>query len=329
MNNKTIFEAINDIMMGHNPNDPIETRFSITALIEANYGNPNGDPNANGAPRYDFIDNHGQITPQSMNSRLKDMIQIMLENDMIENPELYNLYIYHDDDYLNNKDYAMCTQMGISVDPRDTTKSTATLKTSFKKDPDLQYKIREEELKYFDARTWGSVNTSFAKTGSPACDHITGVITAPIAKSVDPVFIIDMKNSRSITTTAADYDSGKRSTFADYSFVRYGLYPMTYTVEATRAQRNHFTYNDLKVFIMSLYLALMHTKSAMRGNVNLVSLVIYEFPNKINIMNEHDFQKTLKIEKHADVDEVSSIDDYDISIDTQYLPDNTKIHYVR
>ena len=68
----------------------IKNRYDFSILFDVTDGNPNGDPDRDNMPRMDDYNRHGLITPECIKRKIRDALQLIMED---EGKEGYRIYV--------------------------------------------------------------------------------------------------------------------------------------------------------------------------------------------------------------------------------------------
>ena len=210
---------------------------------------------------------------------------------------------------------------------------------------------RETELKaynalckyFFDARTFGMVNTSFS--GSSVIGKIKGAFQLSMPVSFDPVNIIPMTITRCCVSSdaeriGAEKDSKKKNVNTDEdgenrknpkdrmmgrrSFVEYGLYHMSIQINSMMAQRNGITMDDVNLLIDALQHMFENDMSSGRA-LTLRKLIVVEHTKPIGNVPRDTIENALTATLKIPDDCPTSYNDYIVTFRRNLLPKEVKV----
>lgn len=210
---------------------------------------------------------------------------------------------------------------------------------------------RETELKaynalckyFFDARTFGMVNTSFS--GSSVIGKIKGAFQLSMPVSFDPVNIIPMTITRCCVSSdaeriGAEKDSKKKNVNTDEdgenrknpkdrmmgrrSFVEYGLYHMSIQINSMMAQRNGITMDDVNLLIDALQHMFENDMSSGRA-LTLRKLIVVEHTKPMGNVPRDTIENALTATLKIPDDCPTSYNDYIVTFHRNLLPKEVKV----
>ncbi len=184
-----------------NDTTPIDKRYEFVLLFDVTNGNPNGDPDADNAPRVDPETGHGIITDVCIKRKIRNFVCLTRGN---QAPD--NIYV---------------KERGILANEQREAYQKAD-NTPMLPDNKPNEKAREWMCKnYFDIRTFGAVMTTgkaemeedAAKlSGKKArgeaklwnCGQVRGPVQLSFSRSIDPILAIAHTITRVALTNATD-----------------------------------------------------------------------------------------------------------------------------
>jgi CRISPR-associated protein Csd2 len=261
-------------------------------VFETQNGNPNGDPDAGGRPRYNPISGLGEVTKVCMNRKVRDYVsQWHGENIYVEKGAM-----------LHNKKQEI-----------------ADVLTEGVKDPLYKEKaLKEACLKYWDVKAFGGVLVAEKEVVN--FGHLLGPIHMNDAESyhrVDEIIV-----NVSITCSARTKDEKQGSQFGNYYKIPYALYHGEGWFDTHAASCTGFGNDDLLKYWEGLVRGWELDKSSMRGKVNFRRLYIWTHDNPMGNEFSQKLFDTLKVSsKKPDGEIPLSFDDYEITIDKDNIPE--------
>ncbi len=244
--------------------DSISRRYDFVMHFDVEWGNPNGDPDADGMPRVDDETGQGIVTDVCIKRKVRNYVE-----ERMEGTPGYDIYIKRGTP-LNVSDaraLAAC---------ETTLEELAELK---KKDPGADEKIRDFMCgEFYDVRTFGAVMTTFVK-GALSCGQVRGPVQLNYGRSLDPIMPMEQAITREAITTVEDYEK-KSKEMGRRSVVPYGMYRMEGNVSAVDAQKSTgFSERDLALFFDALLGMFDCDHASGRGKMALRSLIVFKHEN--------------------------------------------------
>lgn len=292
--------------------DIIQHKVDIIGFIECINGNPNGDPDAGGAPRYNYSTNKGIMTDVSIKRKIRNAVELMHSGE----PGM-KLYIQNDAS-LNSKDSESYVELGVSE------KEYPTYRKSH---PDANAKLKQFMCEnYWDLRAFGGVMTSFAKHG---IGGLTGPVQIAISDSINEVELCELSTTRVAITTDADYEAGKRSTFAPKTVFPYALFQFTGTIMPHEAERTGFTEDDQDILFEAMKMMCELDRAVMRANMSVRALWAVKHKSKFGDCHSWQVHDAIKVEPCEEVAAgkraPNKFQDYTITLNEAELPDTLEI----
>lgn len=234
----------------------ISNRYEFLYLFDCENGNPNGDPDANNAPRIDPQDMHGLVSDVALKRRIRNYVQIARGNQMP-----YAIFVEH------------ATNLNTRIARAH--EETGGLPAKGKANRD---KVEAAKMwlckNFYDVRTFGAVMST-----GPNAGQVRGPVQLTFARSIDPILPLDI----SITRMAVTEDVSSAKSSADYlkweqeqpedslrtmgrkALIPYGLYLARGFISAHLAEQTMFTEHDLSLLWEALLHMFEHDRSASKG----------------------------------------------------------------
>ena len=288
--------------------DVIRNRYDFVILFDVENGNPNGDPDAGNMPRVDPETGVGLVTDVCLKRKIRNYVETVKEND-----PRFGIYI-KDGVPLNTSDRGALESAG----HKET--DLKTLKTLKKNDPDIDKKLMEYMCgHYFDIRTFGAVMTTFVKA-SLNCGQVRGPVQLGFAKSVDPIMPQEVTITRVAITT--EEDAAKKGTEMGRKYiVPYGLYRAEGFVSANLARKTTgFDEDDLELLWRAILNMFENDRSAARGKMAVRQLIIFKHDNELGEAPAWKLFDLVNIQRKPGVAAPRSFSDYQVSVDTEHMP---------
>lgn len=310
----------------------IKNPITIVLAFDAKNCNPNGDPDNDNAPRQ-FEDGIGYLSTECIKYKIRSFIR-----DKVFFGEL---------DEATHHLYCSPDTFSIESSVRDCLKDVIKEGSKGSK----KAMNRETELKaynalckyFFDARTFGMVNTSFS--GSSVIGKIKGAFQLSMPVSFDPVNIIPMTITRCCVSSdaeriGAEKDSKKKNVNTDEdgesrknpkdrmmgrrSFVEYGLYHMSIQINSMMAQRNGITMDDVNLLIDALQHMFENDMSSGRA-LTLRKLIVVEHTKPMGNVPRDTIENALTATLKIPDDCPTSYNDYIVTFHRNLLPKEVKV----
>lgn len=298
----------------------LKNRFDFVFVFDVKDGNPNGDPDAGNLPRVDAETGMGLVTDVCLKRKVRNYVQVSKNcaegfDILIKSKELSGKEIF-----INEKIKNTYNELNIDLESAK----------------DLDGKKREKKGKaqgsetdnarvfmcksYFDVRTFGAVLSTGANAG-----QVRGPIQITFARSCDPI----VSTEHSITVCAARDEEknfneqvgiqGRKAT------IPYGLYVGYGFVSANLAKQTGFSEEDLDLFWEALKNMFDVDRSAARGLMSAQKLIVFKHDSELGNAPANKLFDLVKIEKKDNNDVPRSFFDYNVTIDTEKLPQGVTI----
>lgn len=269
---------------------PLEHRYELLLLFDVSNGNPNGDPDADNAPRTDPETGHGLVTDVCIKRKIRNFVTITRNN---MPPD--EIYVKERGILANEQRHAyVANGLDASSSPNMTARAWMC-------------------ANYYDIRTFGAVMTTGKTKESPEggkqkaaskgkekmwnCGQVRGPVQFSFAKSLDPVTSISHTITRTALTNAGD--TQRESTMEDGEEkagsgqigrkhgVVYGLYAMHGFISPFLAQDTKFTERDLGLLLRAISNMFELDRSAGRGEMATRGLLLFEHKEKLGNAPAH------------------------------------------
>jgi len=287
----------------------ITNRYDFVLLFDVTDGNPNGDPDANNQPRVDPETGHGIVTDVALKRRVRDYIALsQLAEDRLPRAGV-EIYVKHRGVLANEQRRAYeAVGEGAGSDR-----------------PNLR--AREWMCRQFwDVRSFGAVMTA-GRAGTSKnsgdvywnCGQVRGPVQLTFARSIDPITSIEHTITRTAQTNpsvdderfAATGQMGRKHT------VPYALYRAHGFVSPMLARDTGFSNEDLALLWESLVQMFEHDRSAARGMMSTVALIVFQHRTALGDTFAHRLFD--RVEVKASASPPRSRRDYTISLDVTAL----------
>lgn len=293
--------------------EAIKNRYEFVILFDVENGNPNGDPDAGNMPRIDPETNLGIITDVCLKRKIRTYVETVKED-----APGYRIYI-KDGVPLNRSD----NEAFLSVDiPDAATMKSDDLKKAIKNSgKDVDSLVRDFMVdNFFDIRAFGAVLTTMVK-GNLNCGQLRGPVQLGFARSIDPVIPQEITITRVAITTEADADK-KNTEMGRKYILPYGLYRCEGFISANLARKTTgFGEDDLELLWNAIVNMFEYDHSAARGKMAVQKLIIFKHDSELGNAPSHKLFDLVSVERKPEVPVARSCSDYNISIDTEKLPE--------
>ena len=287
--------------------EAIKNRYDFMILFDVENGNPNGDPDAGNMPRVDPETGYGIVTDVCLKRKIRNYVEIAKEG-----VPGYEIYI-KSGVTLNASDNRAFQRLGLADEK--------AAKEAKKSDPKLDEKVRDFMCQnFFDIRTFGAVMTTFVKA-SLNCGQVRGPVQLSFARSVDPVVPQEVTITRMAVTTEKDAGD-KVNTMGNKFIIPYGLYCVQGYVSANLARKTtKFSEEDLELLWKAIINMFEEDHAAARGNMAVRQLIVFKHDSELGEAPAHKLFELVKVHRKDESRPARSYSDYQVTVDTQALPE--------
>lgn len=274
----------------------INNRYEFVVLFDVQNGNPNGDPDANNAPRTDAETGLGIVTDVCLKRKVRNYVEIAKEG-----VPGFNILI--------KTDKALNDKFAEAYDKID----AGSIKNEAEKVETAKKYICAN---YYDVRTFGAVMS----TGKKSCGTVRGPVQINFARSIDPVYPQELTITRQAITEGEKLDkniasSGTATEMGKKNIVPYGLYRAEGYVSAKLAETTGFSDEDLDLLWEALINMFEHDHSAARGKVCVRKLIVFKHDKPLGNAPSVVLFDKVKVEKKQGIEYPRQYADYTVSID--------------
>ena len=287
-------------------NKAIRNRYDFVVLFDVENGNPNGDPDAGNMPRVDSETGLGLVTDVCLKRKIRNYVEAAKE----DQPG-YQIYV-RETVPLEANDKKALEYLGV-----DDVK-----KIDKKKDPDADRKIRDFMCSnFYDIRTFGAVMTTFVK-GALSCGQVRGPVQLGFAHSIDPIMPQEITITRVAITTAKRQEEGRNTEMGRKYIVPYGLYRVEGYVSANLARKSTgFSDEDLQLLWKAIINMFENDHSAARGNMAVRELIVFKHESELGNAPSYKLFERVQVAKKDPRKAPRSYHDYQVTVDTENLPE--------
>lgn len=254
-------------------------------------------------PRIDQETGHGLVTDVCLKRKIRNYVEALKEDS-----SGYRIYI-KENVPLAQSDQEALKYLGVS-----------NMKDLKKKDPDAEMKIRDFMCQnFFDIRTFGAVMTTFTK-GKLNCGQVRGPVQIGFARSIDPIMPQEVTITRTAITTVEDA-AKKNTEMGRKHIVPYALYRAEGYISANLARKvTGFNEEDLALLWKSIFNMFELDRSAARGNMAMRELIVFRHESELGNAPAYRLFERVKVQKKTGEQPVRQYADYDVSVNTEGLP---------
>ena len=277
---------------------PISNRYEFVVLFDVENGNPNGDPDANNAPRVDAETGLGIVTDVCLKRKIRNYVDLVKEGE-----SGYEILVKTDKP-LNAKFAAAHAQVsGGAPKGKDAGEIEAARKY-----------ICEH---YYDVRTFGAVMS----TGENPCGIVRGPVQINFARSLDPVLSQELTITRQAFTEESKFEkqaekSGTMTEMGKKSVVPYALYCAEGYVSAMLAQKvTGFSEEDLSLLWEAIINMFEHDHSAARGKMCVRALYVFRHDSALGNAPSAQLFEKITVCKKDGVEYPRRYADYTVTVD--------------
>jgi CRISPR-associated protein Csd2 len=289
----------------------IENRYDFTVLFDVMGGNPNGDPDAENAPRVDRLTKRGFVTDVCLKRKIRDYVDVVKGAD-----PGFQIHVRRGS-ALNDAHNEALQKAGAVADSGDeTAPDTKKGKVAKKKNP-TEVIDRARELmcaQFYDVRTFGSVLAN--KAGN---DQVRGPVQIGMAFSIDKVLPQRVGITRVAATEAEEGKENK--TMGNKWMVPYALFRAQGHVSVPLARKTGFSEDDLNLLWKALINCFEHDRSATRGFMSARKLVAFKHDDPLGNTPAAMLFDRIKVARIDGQEEpLACFDQYRVTVDADMMP---------
>lgn len=303
-------------------------RHDFVFLFDVCDGNPNGDPDAGGAPRVDIETGAGLVTDVAVKRKIRNTITLL-------NPDRpgYEIYVeagvslnsQHERAYhAKGLDFATAPTGEGEAPAAENDNGKGRGKTKPKQDiKDALAKSKQAQewmcSSFYDVRLFGAVMS----TGRASAGRVRGPMQLTFSRSIDPVMPQEIGITR---ITRTQEDAFKETEMGSKHIIHYGLYRGIGHFSAPLAKRTGVTSDDLDAFWRAMTLMYDHDYASSRGQQALRGLYIFTHADGLGTAPAHTLTDRVQATRIIPDDQpIRSINDYKIEIRESGLPDGVTL----
>lgn len=212
----------------------IKNRYDFSILFDVTDGNPNGDPDRDNMPRMDDYNRHGLITPECIKRKIRDALQLIMED---EGKEGYRIYVSPN---ISLEQQNISAYQEKNINPQILTQKPQPADTSDRV-------VSALCSTFADIRFFGCVITELTKNKLPG-GQLTGPVQLDMARSIDEIQPMRIGITRITRSTDKEIlEDDKLTSRACRYIVPYGLYRCNGSISVSDARRTGFSEDDLSL----------------------------------------------------------------------------------
>ena len=286
----------------------VGNRYTIAWFFDIKNGNPNGDPGAGGIPRTYALTGHGFVTDVCLKRKLRNYV-----NAQREGAPGFNIFV-EEGTILNRIIEEAHVANGVDLNA-PTASGDKRMKAGSAQGEEIPLAQNYLCRHFWDIRAFGAVASTGANAG-----QITGPVTVTFAESMAPLEYADVTITRcAVASEAESVDhNGANQTMGKKYAVPYALYRASVYVSPLRAAKTGMGEDDLGLLLNGLRELWDFDRSASRGEMSTVRLVV--FRHEYRLGNAHDSDLQARVQARALVPVPRKASDYEIIVDQDNLP---------
>ena len=274
--------------------------YDITFFFEVEDSNPNGNPDAENAPREYPETGIGYVTDACIKRKIRNYVNILKEG-----TPGYNIYVR--EKAVLNRLQGLAYEY-LNEDPKD------------KKVCKDQDKLKELSSfmcrNYYDIRAFGAMMNTEVN-----CGIVIGPVSVRFSKSIDPISPQRVTITRMAVTNEADID--KERTMGAKWVIPYALYRCDITVDARLAQRTGFSETDLQLLVDAIQNMFEYDRSSARAQIAVRKVVMFKHQSDLRNAPKHVLMDMIKVQKNTEVPQKFS--DYTFTEDYSELSSGVEV----
>lgn len=268
----------------------IKNKIDFALVISVKNANPNGDPLNDNRPRMNY-DSIGEISDVCLKRKIRNRLKQNGHNVFVQMAEDKN------DNFnsLSDRFKAAMSTLG--------------------KDSTHAEKMELACLTWLDVRTFGQV---FAFKGDDGNKHVRGAVSIQSAFSVDPIIITQTQITKSVNGDPMPNGGMSPDRMGMKHRVDFGVYVTYGSINVYQAAKTGLTDEDVSALKEALITLFQNDASAARpeGSIAVEKLVWWQHNCSSGQYNSAIVHRSLKVKRKEEEKEPTSIEDYDIHVDT-------------
>ncbi len=270
----------------------LQNKIDFVALASVTMANSNGDPLNGNRPRVDY-NGFGEMSDVCIKRKIRNRMQ-----------DMGNTIFVQSDDR--------------ATDGFKSLSERANAILGKEKDSDAYY--QKACSTWLDVRSFGQVfafkNQKSKEKGSGVSIGVRGPVSIHQAVSLSPVDVESLQITKSVNSEPSE--SRSSDTMGMKHFVRFGLYEIKGSVNVQLAEKTGFTDEDAETLKECLRTLFVNDASSARpdGSMEIVTLYWWKHNCKDGQYSSAKVHRSVKAVLKDGVTVPTSVDDYDISVET-------------
>ncbi len=288
-------------------------RHDFVFLYDVTNGNPNGDPDANNAPRSDPDTGIGLVTDVSIKRKVRDAVALMKgERDP------YRIYVQTQDIALNalHEEAHVNTYGAVIVEEQNGDGAEKPARARRTDPEEVQGRRAYMYRHFWDVRMFGAVMS----TGDFPAGQVHGPMQIGFADSLDPVSALDLAITRVAVTNVDPKRPDKRTEIGHKMLLPYALYRGSGFFSPSWARLSGVSVEDLEVFWEAFQRMWDNHRSASSGMQSLWKIVVFSHDNPLGNAPTHQLFGRIQVVRREGVEFPRCRDDYTVTISGDDLP---------
>lgn len=278
-------------------------RHEFVLLFDATNSNPNGDPDAGNLPRVDPETMHGLVTDVCLKRKVRDFVEVTRAGSN-GTSEHFGIFV-QSRVALNTikQQLAQTLSPALTNQEREGKRPIARLRDQLCAD-------------YFDIRMFGAVLSTGEAGDRLNAGQVRGPVQISFARSLDPVFAMDLAITRKAKTTEARMETGETE-FGRKAIIPYGLYRAEGYFNPFLASDTGVTEGDMEVLWSSLEHLFDFDRSAARTGMVVRGLYVFSHESNLGNAPAHTLFERITMNQ---VETPRKFTDYTVTVDDAALP---------
>ena len=279
----------------------LKNRIDFVYIFDVKDGNPNGDPDAGNLPRVDAETGMGLVTDVCLKRKVRNYVQV--SKDLTEG---FDIFI-KEKAILNN-----------AIEKAHESESVKNANDKDKTEAARKYMCKN----FYDVRTFGAVMSTGKNAG-----QVRGAVQLTFARSVSPITTSEHSITRMAVATEdeAKKQNGDNRTMGRKATVPYGLYVCHGFIYPNLAKQTGFSEEDLELFWDALKNMFDIDHSAARGLMSAQKLIVFKHDSALGNAPANKLFDLVKINLTQTRTVPRSFADYQVTVDTNNLPNGVNI----
>jgi CRISPR-associated protein Csd2 len=279
----------------------VRQRYDFVYLFDCQDGNPNGDPDLAGAPRFDPETMQGLVSDVCLKRKIRNYVHLVKSASGAVEPG-----------------YRIFVMPGRSLESQQRLPYEDLKMKSGDRQPDKIAAARAWMCRnFYDVRAFGAVMSTTAFN----CGQVRGPIQLTFARSLDPIFSTDHSITR-VAFAKEDRAKGAKgnSELGRKHTVAYGLYLAHGFVNAPLAAQTGFQEADLALLWSALEGMFEHDRSAARGLMCARGLYVFRHDSALGDASADKLFERVSVVGKPGIAAARCFEDYSVRASEKDLP---------